>query len=214
MRRAITSWTVASTLSLGLGLGAASCATAIGLDQVTRVDCVEDCGADAGIDDGEGGPASDVTLRDAPAIDSAMADRQIEKASPRTCTPGLACDGGRCDDAGVCRPGCTSNAGCAAPKPVCDTATNTCVQGCNTVADCTASDAGGPPANACCNHLCSNTTTDDQNCGGCGLVLSSVGLGFVLPGSWITSFGYRLRWTLRELYGFSAWRPPLSFFFP
>jgi hypothetical protein len=195
MRRATTSLTVACTLSLGLGLGAASCATAIGLDQVSRVDCVEDCGADAGIDVGEEGPASDGTLGDAPVVDSAMADRQMGEASPRTCTPGLACDGGRCDDAGVCRPGCTSNAGCAAPKPVCDTATNVCVPclpqsdtcpqgticvpqgseyacatGCNTVADCTASDAGTPAANACCNHVCSNTTTDDQNCGGCGLV--------------------------------------------
>ena len=120
MRRGTTSLTVACTLSLGLslGLGAASCATAIGLDQVSRVDCVEDCGADAGIDVGEEGPASDGTLGDAPAVDGAMADRHIAEASPPTCTPGLACDGGRCDDAGVCRPGCTSNAGCAAPKPV------------------------------------------------------------------------------------------------
>jgi hypothetical protein len=180
--------------SFALALAAASCATAIGLDQVSRVDCVEDCGADGSSDVSTEALVGDSTLGDVKTTDGPIGDRESAEASRPECTPGQACDGGRCDDAGVCRPGCTSNAGCTAPNPVCDTTTTvcvpclpqsdtcplgticvpqgseyTCAMGCNTVADCAGSDAGAP-ANACCNHVCSNTTTDNGNCGACGMV--------------------------------------------
>lgn len=181
-----------------LSLTAASCATAIGLDQVSRVDCVVDCGADASVDVAEEGPVGDGTLGDVKTGDGPTSDREGVEGAPPTCSPGRACDGGRCDDAGVCRPGCTSNAGCSAPDPVCDTTTSvcvpclpqsdtcplgticvpsgseyTCAAGCNTVADCPGADAGDGSAGAtlaCCNHACSNTATDDGNCGSCGKV--------------------------------------------
>jgi hypothetical protein len=183
--RPVTTLIAACVLSMATAFGVASCATVIGLDQVNRVDCTDDCGVDGSLGDDGGVPADGTAAGDGTPADGAS-----------TCPLGQSCDdGGRCDDAGVCRHGCFSNADCAAPNPVCDTTTSvcvpclptsntcpkgticvplnneyTCTQGCNVTADCTQADAGGDGGAAtlaCCNMACTNTASDPAHCGGC-----------------------------------------------
>ncbi len=103
MRRPTLATLVLSVVVLVCAVvGAAACATAIGLDKIQRVACVEDCGADgAPPPPGDGGADSSRvdtgSLGDVVLIDTG-GDTAVGK-----CTAG-GCDGGICDlDSGVCR---------------------------------------------------------------------------------------------------------------
>jgi hypothetical protein len=175
------------TVSLGcLGclvmgaLGVASCANVIGLDQVQRVDCAADCGADgaAAVDAPRG---ADVLGVDSKGMDAPRADALVDA---RADAPGAEAEAG----------GCTRDSDCRSPDPRCDLTTGRCVpclpqndncpagmfcsplngsyacaMGCATAGDCTALDAGGGDggSKACCNHLCVDTSANNANCGVC-----------------------------------------------
>jgi hypothetical protein len=147
-------------------VGLASCANVIGLDKATRVDCVDDCGADA---------ASSVDAAQDPSAssDAVRSDvAQIEDAdtgAPTRCTADTDCSSPdpRCDTStGVCVPCLPQNDNCGAGT-YCTAMANTysCAPGCASAAECLGD--GGTTLD-CCNNICVDTATDNSNCGTCG----------------------------------------------
>ena len=107
---------------------------------------------------------------------------------------GCGADAGSCDvDMGVCR-GCSGDSECPMATPRCDSATGSCqpclpakdncpsgqyctaattghgyqcAMGCKIDGDCASAD-GGAGTVYCCNHQCSDVSSDANNCGACG----------------------------------------------
>ena len=109
-------------------------------------------------------------------------------------------DAGSCDvDLGACH-GCLADANCLDPmNPTCDLpsgrcgacstmkdkcpdgsycvvggALPACAKGCKGDSECQTGD-GGSAASACCNHVCVDTGTSLQSCGGCGMACNKSG---------------------------------------